>query len=115
MEGASIPQSATKTWVPLLVAGGPMLAAITGIQWFNLSNADALNVVVVVCLLTQLANSAVTWLTKNFVKQKVEIVTPGMAPNIPVLPGTPGWHAPVRWAAIAVGIGIVAMLAYWLL
>lgn len=114
METPNLPQTATKVWVPLLVAGGPMLAAITGITWLKLTPEDALNVVIVGWLLSQLVNSAVSWLTKNFLKRPVEIITPGMQPNITVTAGTPWWHSTVRYAALVVLAGIVGVLAYWI-
>lgn len=113
MAEVSLPVTATKVWVPLLVNGGKVLTIFTGLQMFSLTDADALTVLTAAYLFSPLLQSALTWLQKNFLTQPVDIVTPGMAPNIPISAGTPWWHHYVRYAAVAVGAGLTASLIWW--
>lgn len=113
MADPNLPITATKVWVPLLVAGSGILATVTGLPELGLSDADALNLVIVVLLGAPLAQSALTWFQRTFLTRPVEIPVPGGVVGLPA--GTPWWHGPVRYAAIAVGAGLAGMLLYRLL
>lgn len=112
---ADLPITASKVWVPLLTSGSAVLALVLARPELELSNKSALDITTVVLLAAPLVQGAITYLTRSFVKQPVDIVTPGLAPNIPVPAGTPWWHSWARYGALAVGAGLVGAIAYWVL
>lgn len=112
---ADLPITATKVWVPLLTSGSAVLALVLARPELAITDKDALDITTFALLLLPVVQGAITYLTRAFVKQPVDIVTPGLAPNIPVAAGTPWWHAWARYGAVAVGAGLLGVLAYRLL
>ena len=109
------PQTATKTWIPLLIVGSGALAYVFGKADLRLSFAGASELADALVVAMPLLTAAITWLTKNFLKSPVTVQTPPGQLDVHLGAGSPWWHAYVRWGAVAVGVALVGTLVWRLL
>lgn len=109
------PQTATKTWIPLLVVGSGALAYVFGKADLRLSFAGASELADALVVAMPILTAAITWVTRNFLKSPVTVQTPPGQADVQLASGSPWWHAYVRWAAVAVGVALVGTLLWRLL
>lgn len=112
---ASVPQTSTKAWVPLLIVGSGALVYITGKKELGLTFAGASELADAMAVLFALLGPALTWFSKNYLRAPVTVETPVGEVNVHIPAGVPWWHPYLRYGAIAVAASLVSVLAARLL